>query len=142
MIIDKHLFEQIRGAMPIPSVDLVVVNNGGEVLLARRTMEPAYGEWWFPGGRVHYLETRLSAAVRKLREECGVESTQWGELGTFDVILTGLRDGKKAHGITTVFVARVGTNTVLRLMRNIQRRLGDHLSIGCASSSTPLSNEL
>ena len=69
MIINKDIYQQIVKVMPISCVDLVVVDDYGQVLLARRTNEPAKGEWWFLGGRVHFLENRVDAAVRRLREE-------------------------------------------------------------------------
>jgi colanic acid biosynthesis protein WcaH len=96
-------------------VDLVVSNDYGQVLLAKRKNEPARGEWWFLGGRVHYLETRVDAAMRKLREECGLESDQLVELGTFDVIVQSLDNGSKLHGITTLYNAKVGKNQTFTL---------------------------
>jgi colanic acid biosynthesis protein WcaH len=107
MIIDKHLYQQIVQVMPISCVDLVVTNEDGQVLLAKRTNEPASGKWWFPGGRIYYLETRLDAAVRKLREECGLEANQLIELGTFDVIVERSDNGSKVHGITTLYCAKI-----------------------------------
>lgn len=101
--------------MPIPCVDLIVVNESGEILLAKRTNKPAQGEWWFPGGRVYYLETRLDAAVRKLREECGLEAMQLAEMGTFDVIVEGSEKGHRLHAITTVFVVKVKLTTAVTL---------------------------
>lgn len=115
MIINNDLYQQILQAMPIPCVDLLVVNDKGEVLLAKRTNMPAQREWWFPGGRIHYLETRIDAAVRKLKEECGLEAVQPGELGTFDVIVERSEDGSKSHAITTVFVARVEADAFITL---------------------------
>lgn len=109
MIIKDELYRQIVEVMPIPSVDLIVVNDGGQVLLAKRTNEPGQGYWWFPGGRVHFLETRLQASRRKLKEECGLESGQIIELGTYDVIVERSDEAKKLHGITTLFCIMVGS---------------------------------
>jgi|APSaa5957512622_1039677.scaffolds.fasta_scaffold40349_1 colanic acid biosynthesis protein WcaH len=111
MIINNDLYRQIVQVMPIPCVDIIVVDKDGQVLLARRTNEPAKGEWWFPGGRVHYLETRLAAATRKLREECGLEASNFFELGVFDVIVERSDNGDKLHAITSLFVAEVRGNT-------------------------------
>ena len=80
-----------------------------KILLIKRANEPAKGQWWFPGGRVHYLETRSQAASRKLREECGLESSSLAELGTFDVILEMPHEKSARHGITTLFQVEVGT---------------------------------
>lgn len=105
-MIDQELYQQFVRVMPLACVDLVVVDDQERVLLVKRANEPARGEWWFPGGRVHYLETRLNAAVRKLREECGLEAGEWVELGTYDVV-AGHRDGSRSHGITTLYITRI-----------------------------------
>lgn len=110
MVIEENLYHKILYLMPIPCVDLIVVNHSGEILLGKRANEPALGDWWFPGGRIYYLETRVDAAVRKLREECGIETVRLAELGTFDVIMERSDNGNKSHAITTIFIARVGTN--------------------------------
>jgi colanic acid biosynthesis protein WcaH len=115
MIIEKNLYAQIKNIMPIPCVDIIIVNQDGRILLAKRTNQPAQGEWWFPGGRIHYLETRKVAAVRKLQEECSLEAEKLVELGTFDVITDDLCTGNKSHGITTVFIASMGPNTAFIL---------------------------
>jgi colanic acid biosynthesis protein WcaH len=106
-MISEVLYQQIVRVMPIPCVDLIVVNDQGEVLLAKRKNEPAKNEWWFPGGRVHYLENRREAAIRKLREECGLETDQVIELGTFDVIVERQDDHELIHGITTLFSVQI-----------------------------------
>lgn len=107
MIIDKDLYHKIVQIMPISCVDLVVANDFGQVLLAKRTNQPAIGKWWFPGGRVHYLETRIDAAIRKLREECGLKSDQLVELGTFDVIVERSDKSGKSHAVTTLYLVSV-----------------------------------
>jgi colanic acid biosynthesis protein WcaH len=106
-MISEELYQQIVRVMPIPCVDLMVVNDQGEVLLAKRKNEPAKDEWWFPGGRVHYLENRRAAAIRKLREECGLETDRVIELGTFDVIVERQDDHELLHGITTLFSVQI-----------------------------------
>lgn len=65
---------------PQVCVDLVVRHEGG-ILLVRRTTEPAAGEWFWPGGRVHKGE-RLAAAVRRVaRGELGLSVTIDRQLG-------------------------------------------------------------
>jgi colanic acid biosynthesis protein WcaH len=109
MIINEILYRQILQVMPIPSVDLIVEDENQRVLLAKRANEPAKGMWWFPGGRVHFLETRLLAVERKLKEECGLVPEKIIELGTFDVIVEKSDDPHiKFHGITTLFHVKVG----------------------------------
>ena len=115
MIISEDLYSQIRRVMPISCVDLVVSDERGCVLLVKRKNEPAKGQWWFPGGRVHYKETRVAAAARKLQEECGLEAVSMEELGTYDVILDMPLNNLPSHGITTLFHIRVRERRTLKL---------------------------
>lgn len=103
MHIPEDIYAQIVHLMPIPCVDLLVEDLEGRILLIKRANDPAKGQWWFPGGRVHYLETRMQAARRKLKEECGLEAFQMKEMGTYDVILDMPDYVNPRHGITTLF---------------------------------------
>ncbi|MFC7078913.1 GDP-mannose mannosyl hydrolase [Halorussus caseinilyticus] len=69
--------------VPIVSVDLVVRHDGG-VVLGKRTNEPAKGEWFVPGGRLHKNERLEDAVARIAREELGVEVTIVGRLGAYE----------------------------------------------------------
>jgi 8-oxo-dGTP diphosphatase len=77
----------------------VIVAHAGEVLLARRRMQPRQGMWTFPAGFVDFDESPASAAVRECREETGL-----------DVEITGLLDviaGREhEHGADIVIVYR------------------------------------
>jgi colanic acid biosynthesis protein WcaH len=53
---------------PLVSLDLVVLNPGGQVLVGLRTNRPAEGYWFVPGGRIQKDE-RLDAAFRRLTGE-------------------------------------------------------------------------
>lgn len=69
--------------VPIVSVDLLVVYDGS-IVLGKRQNEPAKGEWFVPGGRVHKHE-RLEAAVHRVaREELGVTVTIQERLGVYE----------------------------------------------------------
>ncbi|MBS3872131.1 MAG: (deoxy)nucleoside triphosphate pyrophosphohydrolase [Firmicutes bacterium] len=51
----------------------IVLNEAGEVLLARRApSEKHAGSWEFPGGKVEARETPEECLVREMMEECGV----------------------------------------------------------------------
>ena len=107
MIIPEKLYQEICHVMPIPCVDLLVMDEADKILLLLRRNEPSVGQWWLPGGRVHFGETRAGAVVRKLKEECGLKANSTQELGTFDVLIELQESQGLSHGITTVFKIKV-----------------------------------
>lgn len=74
-------WETIVRNVPIVSVDLVIKHEGG-VLLGKRANEPAKGEWFFPGGRVHKNESRREAVHRIADKELGTSIEILEDLGT------------------------------------------------------------
>jgi colanic acid biosynthesis protein WcaH len=106
MRIPDELYAQIQRSLPIACVDLLVTDAAGRVLMLRRRNPPARGEWWFPGGRVLFGERRHEAALRKLREECGLDALSLRELVTCDVFVEG------THAVTTVFHVSVAATAV------------------------------
>lgn len=80
--VPDHDWNLIVRSVPIVSVDLVVVHDGG-VVLGHRTNEPAKGTWFVPGGRVQKGE-RFEAAVHRIAEaELGVDVSIDRCLGTY-----------------------------------------------------------
>ena len=69
--LNKDSFRHIVASTPLISIDLIVRNEAGQVLLGQRLNRPAQGYWFVPGGRVRKDE-RLAAAFERLTE---------GELG-------------------------------------------------------------
>jgi ADP-ribose pyrophosphatase YjhB (NUDIX family) len=115
MLIPEDIYRLVKQAMPIPCVDLIVIDKLGRALLVKRANYPALGEWWFPGGRVHFLETRHGAVKRKLAEECNLDAVAITELGSFDLIFPVTELEPAIHGITTLFLVRVAHTTNLKL---------------------------
>lgn len=70
--IPEELYQNIIKVMPIVCVD-VVITYEDKVLLVKRNREPAKGLWWLPGGRLHKGEGLLDCALRKAKEECGLD---------------------------------------------------------------------
>ena len=101
--------------MPIACVDLLVVNAAKQVLMVKRNNPPAKGEWWFPGGRVWFGETRAEAAARKLKEECGLQAAKIDYMETYDLMLERSDDGTMSHAITSMYRMLVEEIDVIRL---------------------------
>ena len=69
--LDSVLFSSIVAKTPLVSIDLVVRNGSGEILLGQRTNRPAQGMWFIPGGRIRKDESIQNAFLRLSREELG-----------------------------------------------------------------------
>ncbi len=52
---------------------IIRVNEGRQIVLVKRAIEPGYGKWVFPGGYVDRGEELMLAAIREAREEAGLE---------------------------------------------------------------------
>ncbi|MGB0217555.1 MAG: GDP-mannose mannosyl hydrolase [Alteromonas oceani] len=70
--LSESTFQTIIGATPLVSIDLIVKNARGEVLLGYRTNRPAQGYWFVPGGRVQKNERLDKAFLRLTEAELGV----------------------------------------------------------------------
>ncbi|NKF50090.1 GDP-mannose mannosyl hydrolase [Shewanella sp. WXL01] len=76
MFLDKDTFETVIESTPLISIDLVVENSNGAVLLGHRNNRPAKGYWFVPGGRIRKNEKLDDAFLRLCVEELGVEATR------------------------------------------------------------------
>lgn len=74
--LDKAQFQQIVAATPLISLDLIVRNGQGQVLLGRRLNRPAQGYWFVPGGRVRKDERLDAAFLRLTQEELGLAASR------------------------------------------------------------------
>lgn len=64
----------------VPSVNVVVTNGDGDVLLIRRSDNQ---NWAVPGGAIDLGESMVQAAVRETLEETGVECEITGLVGIY-----------------------------------------------------------
>ncbi|MBM5572358.1 MULTISPECIES: GDP-mannose mannosyl hydrolase [Deefgea] len=104
---------------PLVSIDLIIENESGEVLLGFRRNEPAGGFWFVPGGRVLKNE-RLDAAFQRLTQvELGIALTrnqaEW--LGVYEHFYdtnAGRQDGFGTHYVVLAYRLRL-TADQLRL---------------------------
>ncbi len=98
---DDNLFLQIIDATPLVSIDLVLEDSQGRVLLGHRINRPAQGYWFVPGGRIRKNETRTEALHRISFTELGIR------LNLSDARLIGAFD----HIYPDNFFGVMGINT-------------------------------
>lgn len=71
MFIDDTTFCNIIKNTPLISIDLIVKNHQGQVLLGKRNNPPAQHYWFVPGGRIRKNETFIEAFSRLTLQELG-----------------------------------------------------------------------
>jgi 8-oxo-dGTP pyrophosphatase MutT (NUDIX family) len=64
----------------VPSVNVVVVNDNGDILLIRRTDN---NNWALPGGAIDLGESVAQAAIRETQEETGITPEITGLVGIY-----------------------------------------------------------
>ncbi|MEO5659076.1 MAG: NUDIX domain-containing protein [Polaromonas sp.] len=69
-----HEFAAAVAALPLVSVDWVVTNPDGHLLLGHRINAPARGWWFTPGGRIRKNEALAQALQRVGQDELGLEA--------------------------------------------------------------------
>jgi len=72
--------EAPRANSLVPSVNVAVINEAGDLLLIRRTDN---GNWALPGGAIDLGESVAQAAVRETLEETGIECEVTGIVGIY-----------------------------------------------------------
>jgi 8-oxo-dGTP diphosphatase len=94
--------------MPAPetpklTVDVVVPDERGRVLLVRRGSDPYGGQWALPGGFVDIGETTEAAAVRETAEETGLDVEIVRLVGVYS---DPDRD-PRGHNVSCTYLARL-----------------------------------
>jgi len=73
--LDLKTFTTIVKHTPLISIDLIIRNNDGEILLGHRLNTPARGFWFTLGGRIYKNETMSNAFKRIAHDELGIDTT-------------------------------------------------------------------
>lgn len=71
MFLDADSFKTVVASTPLVSIDLLVSNNDGDILLGQRLNRPAQGTWFVPGGRIYKNESLDHAFQRITESELG-----------------------------------------------------------------------
>jgi colanic acid biosynthesis protein WcaH len=71
MFLEKELFSSIIANAPLISIDLVIKDSEGKVLLGKRINKPAKNSWFVPGGRIYKDESLENAFKRTTKDKIG-----------------------------------------------------------------------
>jgi len=71
MWLNGDVFRTVVASTPLVSIDLVVRNSSGDILLGHRMNRPAKGYWFVPGGRILKNEALDDAFLRLTQTELG-----------------------------------------------------------------------
>lgn len=110
-IIAEETYKDILKMMPICCVDLVITYSN-KYLLVKRAKEPAKGQWWLPGGRILKNEEIDSAALRKAKEETGLDCEFVTKLGVIEGIFSEGPFGFGVHTISVVCLLKAKTDRI------------------------------
>lgn len=91
MLVSEPAYQGVLQVLPILCVDCVITFEGRSPLLSRNS-EPAKGQWWFPGGRVHKNESLHAAALRKAYEETRLACQFRGEVSIVETMFPKVGD--------------------------------------------------
>jgi ADP-ribose pyrophosphatase YjhB (NUDIX family) len=75
--------DRIHYDNPFPAVAILVCNQKNQLLLVKRSVEPAKGKWCLPGGFIEVGESIEEAALRELEEETGFKGVIEGLVDFF-----------------------------------------------------------
>ena len=90
----------------VPSGNVIVVNDQGEILMIRRTDN---GNWAVPGGAIDLGESMTDAAIRETREESGIDCEITGLVGIYTNprhVILYTSDGEVRQEFSIVLTAR------------------------------------
>jgi len=138
MFLDQQTFSTVIESTPLVSIDLIVKNSAGKVLLGERLNRPAKGFWFVPGGRILKDESLVNAFKRLTKEELGIEFVidEAKLIGPFDHFY---QDNVFGDGFSTHYVA-IGyslqlTEDLLDLPTDIQHQCYQWLAVDALKSS-------
>jgi len=108
MKLDNDTFLHVIENTPLVSIDLIIKNLKGQILLGQRLNRPAKGYWFVPGGRIVKNEIISDAIKRISQTELGITVTLDNtiSLGVFDHIYPDSMFGEKEANTHYVVLAK------------------------------------
>lgn len=104
MLSESNFLDVIR-LTPLVSIDLIVTDIHGRVLVGQRRNRPARGTWFVPGGRVQKDETLDAAFMRIVEDELGISGMERSAARFYGVFEHRYPDNfAGAPGITTHYI--------------------------------------
>lgn len=104
-------FRRVVDSTPLISVDLVVEDPDGKILLGKRVNRPACGFWFVPGGRILKNESIGSAFRRLVLAELGLSMDigQASYLGLYEHFYddSAMSDKISTHYVVNAFLIKL-----------------------------------
>lgn len=120
MWLSRKTFQTVVDATPLVSIDLVVRNPAGAVLLGERLNRPAQGYWFVPGGRILKNESLDDAFLRLTFAELGTlfERQNARLLGVYehfyrDSVFAGAGAGPDTHYVVLGYELTLGAQSLI-----------------------------
>lgn len=106
-LLDDRALAQIIRNTPLVSIDLIVRNAEGKILVGLRENEPAKGTYFVPGGRIRKDETIADALARIAKAEIGLNAAIGDARfrGVFEHPYSTNRYGEEGYGTHYVVLA-------------------------------------
>ena len=101
-LIPQRTYNTIISNIPIVCVD-VVIDWNDSVLLVKRKLEPCKNMWFIPGGRLLKGELLEQAAIRKAKEETGIDCTISRLINVESTMFEVGANGKNIHTVNICY---------------------------------------
>ena len=99
----ENLFLLVSALVPLPNIDMLIVNEKGQILLTRRNDEFFQKSWHIPGGCMRYGETMENRIHETAKRELGTDVS-------FDAEPIAIRDVIRGHNIQQKYKRERGHN--------------------------------